>query len=185
MSTISAIPEENLLETSPVAPKTSSSTSALSAPLQPAPAPDQQLTATLNVDPPPEWSQPAVTVVPTTTPQLLPASTVFATPQSITADTSLPVNPTLPIMSLYQTPVYSVPTPASSIYLASPSATSFGTTAGVLMPAMMMNPGLSATPNTANVPGESFEQKWARYQASKKQTNPFAEDIAKKYEIKL
>lgn len=31
---------------------------------------------------------------------------------------------------------------------------------------------------------ETFEQKWARIQAAKK-TNPFAEDIAKKFEIKL
>jgi hypothetical protein len=33
-------------------------------------------------------------------------------------------------------------------------------------------------------PNETFEQKWARIQAAKK-TNPFAEDIAKKFEIKL
>ncbi len=41
-------------------------------------------------------------------------------------------------------------------------------------------------PITPVVPAnETFEAKWARLQASKKQTNPFAEDIAKKYEIKL
>ena len=41
------------------------------------------------------------------------------------------------------------------------------------------------TPNVSGNQTESFEQKWARLQAAKKTTNPFAEDIAKKYEIKL
>lgn len=40
----------------------------------------------------------------------------------------------------------------------------------------------TTTPVPAN---ETFEAKWARLQANKKQTNPFADDIAKKYEIKL
>jgi hypothetical protein len=46
------------------------------------------------------------------------------------------------------------------------------------------------TPNSATSnlncynQNETFEQKWARIQAAKK-TNPFAEDIAKKFEIKL
>lgn len=42
------------------------------------------------------------------------------------------------------------------------------------------------TPSHQHQPSgnESFEQKWARIQAAKK-TNPFAEDIAKKFEIKL
>lgn len=38
---------------------------------------------------------------------------------------------------------------------------------------------------TSVTTGETFEQKWARIQAAKSKTNPFAEDIAKKYEIKL
>lgn len=41
----------------------------------------------------------------------------------------------------------------------------------------------SVSNNTPNS-NETFEQKWTRIQAAKK-TNPFAEDIAKKYEIKL
>ena len=40
------------------------------------------------------------------------------------------------------------------------------------------------SPSSASA-GETFEQKWARIQAAKSKTNPFAEDIAKKYEIKL
>jgi len=48
---------------------------------------------------------------------------------------------------------------------------------------MSMTPNNMATGATPN-PNETFEQKWARIQAAKK-TNPFAEDIAKKYEIKL
>jgi hypothetical protein len=49
---------------------------------------------------------------------------------------------------------------------------------------------LISTPNSttqnfnSNNQNETFEQKWARIQAAKK-TNPFAEDIAKKFEIKL
>jgi hypothetical protein len=47
---------------------------------------------------------------------------------------------------------------------------------------------LSSSAQIANInavyPNETFEQKWARIQAAKK-TNPFAEDIAKKFEIKL
>lgn len=46
--------------------------------------------------------------------------------------------------------------------------------------AMTHQPQYQQQPN----PNESFEQKWARIQAAKK-TNPFAEDIAKKFEIKL
>lgn len=46
-------------------------------------------------------------------------------------------------------------------------------------------PILFTTPPTMTAPQtETFEQKWARLQAAKN-TNPFAEDIAKKYEIKL
>ena len=41
------------------------------------------------------------------------------------------------------------------------------------------------TPSQTAPANETFEAKWARLQANKKQTNPFAEDIAKKYEIKL
>ncbi len=50
---------------------------------------------------------------------------------------------------------------------------------------MSMTPSQMVTnQSTAPNPNETFEQKWARIQAAKK-TNPFAEDIAKKYEIKL
>lgn len=64
--------------------------------------------------------------------------------------------------------------PSGSIYTA--------TTA--MMPAAALT--AQGTPTTPALPGnaETFEQKWARIQAAKK-TNPFAEDIAKKFEIKL
>lgn len=45
----------------------------------------------------------------------------------------------------------------------------------------IMSPASLTTNSNLN---ETFEQKWARIQAAKK-TNPFAEDIAKKFEIKL
>ena len=48
--------------------------------------------------------------------------------------------------------------------------------------AMLSSP-IGAAHSSANA-NETFEQKWARIQAAKK-TNPFAEDIAKKFEIKL
>jgi hypothetical protein len=44
------------------------------------------------------------------------------------------------------------------------------------------NQQVNHTPLNTN---ETFESKWARLQANKKTTNPFAEDIAKKFEIKL
>ena len=46
------------------------------------------------------------------------------------------------------------------------------------------NPYLTASASSSGNAAETFEQKWARIQAAKK-TNPFAEDIAKKFEIKL
>lgn len=49
-------------------------------------------------------------------------------------------------------------------------------------PTSHMNSALASPPLSAT--SETFEQKWDRIQAAKK-TNPFAEDIAKKYEIKL
>lgn len=76
-----------------------------------------------------------------------------------------------PLMSAAQMP----PTPTT--LLASPSATSV--TAAANATGLPLSSGsLVANPN------ETFEQKWARIQAQKK-TNPFAEDIAKKFEIKL
>jgi hypothetical protein len=39
--------------------------------------------------------------------------------------------------------------------------------------------------HTITPSNESFEAKFARLQAAKRQTNPFADDLAKKYEIKL
>ena len=47
----------------------------------------------------------------------------------------------------------------------------------------MLSSPIGAVHSSANA-NETFEQKWARIQAAKK-TNPFAEDIAKKFEIKL
>ena len=44
------------------------------------------------------------------------------------------------------------------------------------------NPYLTASASSSGNAAETFEQKWARIQAAKK-TNPFAEDIAKKFEI--
>ena len=64
--------------------------------------------------------------------------------------------------------IYATPIPSTTSMLASPTSS-----ASVLHSA-------SANSN----PNETFEQKWARIQAAKK-TNPFAEDIAKKFEIKL
>jgi hypothetical protein len=76
---------------------------------------------------------------------------------------------TMPTNNIYQ---YNTQYPLNnSIYLASPSTTSLGNSVPQ-----------AAIAGSSN---ETFEQKWARYQAAKKQTNPFAEDIAKKYEIKL
>lgn len=76
-----------------------------------------------------------------------------------------------PLMSAAQMPA----TPTT--LLASPSATSV--TAAANATGLPLSSGsLVANPN------ETFEQKWARIQAQKK-TNPFAEDIAKKFEIKL
>ena len=46
---------------------------------------------------------------------------------------------------------------------------------------MLASPASASSTSNTN---ETFEQKWARIQAAKK-TNPFAEDIAKKFEIKL
>lgn len=66
--------------------------------------------------------------------------------------------------------------PSGSIYAATPTMMPHATTALTTQ----------GTPTTPALPGnaETFEQKWARIQAAKK-TNPFAEDIAKKFEIKL
>lgn len=179
-----------------------------------------QLTTTLNIEPPPEWSQPAVTALPqpvaATTlaaaqPQFFSTAvaagspSIFATPQSLPPGTPAtvgvlnPVTPPLPpplphIMPVYQAPIYpaGVVTPAanaSAIYLTSPSTTSLGAVTTATPSSSVLMPNLAATPValSSNTPatGETFEQKWARFQAAKKQTNPFAEDIAKKYEIKL
>ena len=76
-----------------------------------------------------------------------------------------------PLMSAAQMP----PTP--NTLLASPSSSSV-TTAANATGLPLSSGSLVANPN------ETFEQKWARIQAQKK-TNPFAEDIAKKFEIKL
>ena len=66
-----------------------------------------------------------------------------------------------------------VAVPTGSIYAAAPALPgTAGAPSTPLMPVMGVNPN------------ETFEQKWARIQAAKK-TNPFAEDIAKKFEIKL
>ncbi len=48
---------------------------------------------------------------------------------------------------------------------------------------LYQNTTITTTPQAPS--NETFEAKWARIQANKKTTNPFAEDIAKKYEIKL
>jgi numb len=71
------------------------------------------------------------------------------------------LNNTIPATLLSQTPMLSSP---SSI-ITTPTST-------------------ATTLNSNNQQNETFEQKWARIQAAKK-TNPFAEDIAKKFEIKL
>lgn len=62
-------------------------------------------------------------------------------------------------------------TPNQMAYTASPSYTSIR---------QSHTPSVHSGSNTS----ETFEQKWARIQAAKN-TNPFAEDIAKKFEIKL
>ena len=75
------------------------------------------------------------------------------------------------------TPLMATQLPATpTTLLASPSATSVTGANATGLP-------LSSGSLVAN-PNETFEQKWARIQAQKK-TNPFAEDIAKKFEIKL
>lgn len=86
------------------------------------------------------------------------ASSVFATPitPSVQASSNV-VPPPLPPLPI-------------SIQYSSPMSSSFSQT-------VYRSPLASAS-------AETFEQKWARIQAAKN-TNPFAEDIAKKYEIKL
>lgn len=74
-------------------------------------------------------------------------------------------NSTHNILPLNLTPIVSPP------LMASPSSTSISATQN----SMYINNSNS---------NETFEQKWARIQAAKK-TNPFADDIAKKFEIKL
>lgn len=74
--------------------------------------------------------------------------------------------------------------PVSANYLSSPSTASLLSSNSLLLnqqQSQLPPPPLPAPPGGV----ETFEQKWAKYQAAKKQTNPFAEDIAKKYEIKL
>ena len=111
-------------------------------------------------------------------------SSVFATPPQ-----SLPVTPNPP-PSLPPLPVlnYAVMPPTMNILLQQQQqqmgmsnihATPINATGASLM---MMTP---VSANSTGSHAETFEQKWDRIQAAKHKTNPFAEDIAKKYEIKL
>ena len=119
---------------------------------------------------------------------------VFATPQSMTATPQIastkPTN-----NNLIQTPPPLPPMPAKyttpSLYQQTPvlNTNIYQTqlaNGGVILSTPHTNNLLSSpalTSSTSNT-NETFEQKWARIQAAKK-TNPFAEDIAKKFEIKL
>ncbi|CAF1030367.1 unnamed protein product [Brachionus calyciflorus] len=116
----------------------------------------------------------------------------------LTKDLSLtsPVN-TIPIIpSVFTTPVSPIsnsqvapppPLPPLPINYQSPmtnSAYSFFNNQQQMVYPSYTSPATITTTNTTNNNTETFEQKWARLQAAKN-TNPFAEDIAKKYEIKL
>jgi hypothetical protein len=116
---------------------------------------------------------------------------VFATPQSMPTTPQIPSNinqqtpPPLPPMPSKYTPMLYQQTPITT-------ANTFQTPMQIIPNGslMMTTPHTnnllaspSATNSTTNT-NETFEQKWARIQAAKK-TNPFAEDIAKKFEIKL
>ena len=77
------------------------------------------------------------------------------------ASSLVQINQMMPMMNLQQQPnVYTTPISGAGSSMQSPSSSSVNS-------------------------NETFEQKWQRIQAAKNKTNPFAEDIAKKFEIKL
>jgi hypothetical protein len=82
-------------------------------------------------------------------------------------------------LGMYATPLQQYPVYHPSGVMMMP-ATPVSVTATSALPSA----ATTATPSGPNGT-ESFEQKWDRIQAAKQKTNPFAEDIAKKYEIKL
>jgi numb-like protein len=117
--------------------------------------------------------------------------TAFATPQSINSTT--PSNPILPAINNNTLPpplpalnpalYFQTPVSPNSIYQ---TPTTYSNPP--MMTIMNTSSSLVSSPTSSssnfNTTGETFEQKWDRIQQAKK-TNPFAEDIAKKYEIKL
>jgi numb-like protein len=86
----------------------------------------------------------------------------------------IPATSTTSATSPYTNSTTLYTTPLATNVLSSPSASS-------ILNTQTMTPNSSQLQAPQN---ETFEQKWARLQAAKK-TNPFAEDIAKKFEIKL
>lgn len=148
-------------------------------------------TATTTQTPPPLPPMPTQYI--TTTPMLFQANPAIASNQAIyyqqpTYQTApngqiiqmMPVH--LPLQQVMSLPtavhptvltnsIYATPMPSGTSALASPTS------------AMTSSSVLHSASSNSN-PNETFEQKWARIQAQKK-TNPFAEDIAKKFEIKL
>lgn len=180
INTISELPEEL-----PAAPTQTTSTSSMT----PNNTQSQDWANINNVFPTPQ-SKPvsprpteAQVVSPATPPPLPPMPSQYTTPQNIqqqkqqllaqqlqqnqTSIQNMPLQQQFNLMSMTPNQIsYNSQSPSYTAY-------SSGT------PSYQSPVGLN-TPN----PNETFEQKWARIQAAKK-TNPFAEDIAKKFEIKL
>lgn len=103
-------------------------------------------------------------------------SSIFATPQSPISTNTTPYAAAGPIV--YTTPYPNqmyTPTMPQPMYYQPTYLTHNNNNSNINNP---------STPITTNN-NETFEAKWARLQATKKPTNPFAEDLLKKYEIKL
>lgn len=94
---------------------------------------------------------------------------------------SAPLHSTSSVFATPITPSVQQPPPLPplphNIQYSSPMSFSSHSFTQTVVPSAYKSPMASAS-------AETFEQKWARIQAAKN-TNPFAEDIAKKYEIKL
>jgi hypothetical protein len=136
-----------------------------------------------------------------------PQTTVFATPPQslpvtpnpVVAAAPPPVLPSLPVSQTYQTPAMLhqpglIAQPAMNMFMMQQPQQAlpqlyqtniYATPQQHYATAMMASPPSSTSATTAPGGVETFEQKWDRIQAAKHKTNPFAEDIAKKYEIKL
>ena len=119
---------------------------------------------------------------------------VFATPQSMPPTPQIsssnlnqqspPPLPPMPSKYISTTPMlYQQTTIATNVYQATPQLIPNGSLMLSTPHTNNLLASPSSTSSTSNT-NETFEQKWARIQAAKK-TNPFAEDIAKKFEIKL